>query len=208
MTANDNAATIVSIGKSRGESAVKIQIALMTAITESGLLMYANSNIPDSLRYPHDAVGSDHDSLGIFQQQTPGWGSVAQLMDATYDTTKFFDALDGKYNAGLSPWLNAQKVQISAFSDGSNYQKNWAQAQSLYSSTTGTPATTVNNVDTASVSVSSVWGVLSQSSTWLRIGLGAAGAALLLFAVIKILTTTNAGKTALNSAKKVTHAGS
>jgi hypothetical protein len=44
-------------------------IALETALTESRLLMYANANNPESLRLPHDAVGSDHGSVGLFQQQ-------------------------------------------------------------------------------------------------------------------------------------------
>ena len=37
-------------------------IALATVITESNLLVYANSGIPVSLKLPHDAVGHDNDS--------------------------------------------------------------------------------------------------------------------------------------------------
>jgi hypothetical protein len=69
-------------------------IALETALTESGLRMYANANNPQSLRLPHDAVGSDHGSVGLFQQQVGGavnstadWGSTSELMDPEKSTS-------------------------------------------------------------------------------------------------------------------------
>src|SRR3954449_357016 len=63
-------------------------IALETALTESGLRMYANANNPKSLQLPHDAVGDNFGSVGLFQQQVGGavnstadWGSTTELMD-------------------------------------------------------------------------------------------------------------------------------
>ena len=47
-------------------------IALETALAESELRMYANANNPDSLQMPHDAVGSNFGSVGLFQQQVGG----------------------------------------------------------------------------------------------------------------------------------------
>lgn len=110
-------------------------IALETALTESRLRMYANANNPESLRLPHDAVGRDHGSVGLFQQQVGGavnstadWGTTAELMDPVISTRKFLDALLRLNWIPLTNWATAQAVQHSAFSDGSNYRSNDATA--------------------------------------------------------------------------------
>jgi hypothetical protein len=56
-------------------------VAITTAFQESSIRILANSNYPDSLNYPHDGVGSDHDSVGIFQQRA-SWGSTKDRMNA------------------------------------------------------------------------------------------------------------------------------
>jgi hypothetical protein len=106
-------------------------IALETALAESGLRMYANANNPESLRLPHDAVGSDHGSVGLFQQQVGGavnstadWGTTAELMDPQQSTEKFLDALLRLDWIPMTNWAAAQAVQHSAFSDGSNYRSH------------------------------------------------------------------------------------
>lgn len=128
------AADIVASAKQMGMSVRDAQIAIMTALTESGLRELANTNVPASLQYPHDGTGSDHASLGDFQQQTPGWGSVAELMQPHVDHVKFLEALKSKPDRySIQPWQAAQEVQNSAYSDGSNYRANWPQAQSIAS---------------------------------------------------------------------------
>ena len=110
---------IANIGKQRGHSDEDIQIAIMTALAESGLR---------NLNY------GDRDSVGLFQQRTSqGWGSVQQILDPNYSIGKFYDALS-KTGRGANPWLTAQNVQRSAFADGSNYAKQWALAQKAYKS--------------------------------------------------------------------------
>ena len=63
-------------------------IALATASQESGFTNYANDGrgsdlafdqlgIERSLLLPHEAVGTDHGSVGVFQQQWPWWGNDA-----------------------------------------------------------------------------------------------------------------------------------
>jgi LysM repeat protein len=106
-------------------------IALETALTESGLRMYANAHNPESLRLPHDAVGRDHGSVGLFQQQVGGavnstanWGTTAELMDPEISTRKFLDALLRLDWIPMTNWAAAQAVQHSAFSDGSNYRSH------------------------------------------------------------------------------------
>jgi cell wall-associated NlpC family hydrolase len=91
------------------------QIAVMTAMTESGL---------------HNLDHRDRDSLGLFQQRpSQGWGTPAQLMDPTYAANAFVERLIGVPGwQSMPPWLAAQAVQHSAFADGSNYQPNWKPA--------------------------------------------------------------------------------
>jgi hypothetical protein len=79
------------------------RIAIMTIMTESGGHMYANANIPTSLKIPHDAIGSDHHSVGMFQQQVGsdgtnafGWGTVQQCMDINHSVDAFLRALKNK----------------------------------------------------------------------------------------------------------------
>ncbi len=114
----DNARYIAQIGKQRGMSDQGIQIALMTALTESGL---------------RNVKHGDRDSLGLFQQRpSQGWGSAQQVQDRDYAANKFYDAL-GKTNwQGVNPWAAAQAVQRSFDPTGSNYQKQYALAQRAF----------------------------------------------------------------------------
>jgi cell wall-associated NlpC family hydrolase len=100
------------------ESMQAAHIALMTAITESGL-----NNYPPG-------VGGDG-SVGLFQQRaSQGWSTVAQEMNPT-DATQMFvrRLLQVPGWQTMPPWQAAQAVQRSAFSDGSNYKANWAEAR-------------------------------------------------------------------------------
>jgi hypothetical protein len=114
-----NAAIIANVGSTLNMNARDIQIAIMTAITESGLR---------NLRY------GDRDSQGLFQQRpSQGWGTVAQITDPTYAATKFFEALKGVKNRGaLDPWAAAQKVQRSFDPTGGNYKQYWDEALGIF----------------------------------------------------------------------------
>lgn len=90
----------------------------MTALQESKLRMYANSSVPESLNYPHDAVGDDHDSLNPFQQRVRWWGTVEQLMNLDYAIDAFYSALERVQGwQDLPQGVAAQKVQVSAYPD-------------------------------------------------------------------------------------------
>jgi TP901 family phage tail tape measure protein len=107
---------IVQIGKNRGFSRKGAEVALITAIVESGIR---------NLNY------GDRDSLGIFQQRpSQGWGTPAQIMDPNYSTNKFYSALAGvKGWEGMLEGTAAQRVQRSAYPD--RYQTKLGQAISL-----------------------------------------------------------------------------
>ena len=122
-----NAAIVVAVGQRMEVPAQGIVIALAAAAIESRFLVYANDGrggdlAPDqrgidrSLALPHDAVGSDHGSLGVFQQQWPWWGSMVELMDPATSARLFYEALLRVPGwASMSVGFAAQTVQRSAF---------------------------------------------------------------------------------------------
>ncbi len=88
-----NAGDVIEEGRRRGVPVQGIVVALATASQESHFTNYANDGkggdlyifqvgIERSLDLPHEAVGTDHGSLGVFQQQWPWWGTMQDLMDA------------------------------------------------------------------------------------------------------------------------------
>lgn len=137
MTSDDYARAIITEGQRRGITPKGIQIALTTALVESGLRMLANEADPPSLSFPHDDVGSDHQSVGLFQQQ-PWWGTIACRMDAACSAGQFYGGVgtnrgltDFDYNSDAhSPGSYAQSVQISKFPDA--YDNRWNDAVALY----------------------------------------------------------------------------
>ena len=99
-----NASTIAAVGIKLGVPTFGIQVAEATALQESKL---------------NNLTGGDRDSLGLFQQRpSEGWGTAAEIMDTTYSSTAFYNAL-----LQVSNWQNlpltqaAQDVQHSAYPD-------------------------------------------------------------------------------------------
>ncbi|MEV0246855.1 NlpC/P60 family protein [Nocardia sp. NPDC050712] len=92
----DIARTAIEVGRQRGVPELGVTAALLAAAAESNFLNYANSTVPESLRYAHDAVGSDYDSVGPWQLRASIWGSVgmAQLMNPRYQAGWFYDQLN------------------------------------------------------------------------------------------------------------------
>jgi len=136
-----NARVIVAAAKALGLSRQAAAIAVMTGRQESGLLVLANPAVPGSTDHPHQGTGSDHDSVGLFQQRpSQGWGTVGQLMDPGYAATTFLRSLvqvPGWQQLAL--WQAAQAVQRSA--DGTAYAQ-WtavgtAVADALWDHTSG-----------------------------------------------------------------------
>jgi len=127
-----HARTIILVGtQTQGIDPDGILIALMAALTESGLRQLSNvAAYPDSGGYPNDGDGHDHDSLGLFQMRPEsGWGTVADLMDPNYETHAFYGGAASPNHgspAGLldiTGWQQlslgqaAQTVEVSAYPD-------------------------------------------------------------------------------------------
>ncbi len=138
-----NAATVVAAGNALDVPREGIVIALAVALQESRLLNYANDGlggdlsvaqlgIAASLDLPHEAVGTDHGSVGIFQQQWPWWGTLEELMDPATSATLFYEALLQVPGWQRMPLTDAaQWVQRSAYPNA--YADDQALAERLLS---------------------------------------------------------------------------
>ncbi|MEW1811887.1 C40 family peptidase [Pseudarthrobacter phenanthrenivorans] len=118
----------ISVGKQLDVPRSGQIIAIMMALQESGLRMLANRAVPGSLNLPNDGIGTDHDSIGSAQQRpAAGWGTVSELMDASYNARAFYGGPTGPNRGSprglldIPGWqsmdkgLAAQAVQVSAF---------------------------------------------------------------------------------------------
>ncbi len=108
--------TIIGIAKYEGLGQAGALIGLMVAQDESGMQIYANSNVPLSLSVAHNAVGTNGDSVGIYQQQPQyDWSTLAtgqaalnnlsaitQLMSPAYAAEAFFGTPPGTNLTGLA----------------------------------------------------------------------------------------------------------
>lgn len=112
-----NAITIIKAGQEMKLSGRAQIIALMTAMQESGLRNRASTVVTDSLKYDHEGTGSDHDSVGLFQQRVSGsWGTLKELMTPRTSAIAFYKGLKGVDNwEKLGLGEAAQTVQVSAF---------------------------------------------------------------------------------------------
>lgn len=143
-----HAANIITVGSGiEGVGRQGVLIALMAALTESTLRMLANPAHPASLDMPNDGLGSDHDSLGIFQMRpSSGWGTVAELMDSKYQVRAFFGGPEGPNYPSLAGLLDiagwqtadpgsaAQSVERSAYPD--RYQEYQPVAEAIITALT------------------------------------------------------------------------
>lgn len=153
-----NAKIVIGIAQSLNLGQQGALIGLMTSLTESNLKNYANdgSYVDEDENYsgtrlgeisqslPHDAVGNDHDSVGIMQQRVTGsWAQmgasydnlnntevIKRLMTPAFAAEAFYKVLLAVPNwQSMDPGVAAQTVQRSAFPD--RYNENRPRAQSL-----------------------------------------------------------------------------
>ncbi|MDQ1178636.1 peptidoglycan DD-metalloendopeptidase family protein [Rhodococcus sp. SORGH_AS_0301] len=126
----------VAIGEAMAVPQQGIVVALATQSRESTFQLYANSNVPDSLDYPHDAVGSDHLSVNQFQQQVTIWGDTATLMDPATANRLFYEHLLAVPGWESMPTaVAAQTVQGSDLPDA--YAEHESLARTLYAQFAG-----------------------------------------------------------------------
>lgn len=107
-------AEIARAAKARGMPRQAAVIGAATALVETNMRNLANRAVPDSLRFPNDGLGSDHDSVGLFQQRN-SWGPASVRMNPFASAGLFFNRLGSFNYLGMNPGAAAQKVQVSAF---------------------------------------------------------------------------------------------
>nr|WJZ50372.1 GH184 muramidase [Chaetomium sp. ZY369] len=113
-----NARAIIGEAKKEGLGRQGCEAGIATAIVESNILIYANKKVKESYNYPHDAVGEDHDSVGIFQQRVTFYPDIEASMDPARSAAQFFTEMKR-----ISGWKTmdvgtlCQKVQRSAYPD-------------------------------------------------------------------------------------------
>jgi hypothetical protein len=159
-----NARTVVGVALGRGLGPTGAAIAIAATLAESSLYNYANDGTStlvgsaegrqlndaeravarQSLGFPHDKVGNNLDSIGLFQQRPmTGWGTPDQLINPATAAGKFLDRMITVANwQTVSPWTVAQKVQGSPSSDGGIYRDSYQQATTIVAAlTVGSTAT-------------------------------------------------------------------
>lgn len=111
------AEAIITEGRRRGITENGIKAAVMTGLAESDL-----QNLPYG----------DRDSTGVFQQRDNGaWGTAEDRMDPTRAAGMFYDKLATFDYESMDPAAAAQRVQQSAFADGSNYRAEAEEADQI-----------------------------------------------------------------------------
>jgi hypothetical protein len=126
----NNAFIVVEVARQMNLPERAMVVAIATALQETQLKNLANPKVPASMKLPHEGTGTDHDSVGIFQQRVSIWGTPEQLMDPAYASAKFYTKLQ-KVNGWekMSITNAAQAVQRSAFA--SAYAKHTTKAQNI-----------------------------------------------------------------------------
>lgn len=131
---NDQASNIskaLAIADARGASAYEKKVMIATMMAESGA---------------RNLMGGDRDSAGLFQQRpSQGWGSLKQVTNVNYSVNKFLDALKPNLGKGGSGWMDAQRTQRSAYSDGSNYKVYWSFAEKVVATQANPVASSVKS---------------------------------------------------------------
>ena len=125
----NNAQKIVETAKEMKLSERAQIIAVATAMQESNLHNLASTKLPESYKYTDEGEGSDHDSVGLFQQRQ-NWGKTKDLMTPETSTRKFLEALKDIPNWEKLPvTVAAQEVQVSAYPDA--YAKHEKRATQI-----------------------------------------------------------------------------
>ncbi|HZM83176.1 MAG TPA: hypothetical protein VFC19_46280 [Candidatus Limnocylindrales bacterium] len=125
-TQMNNAKKIVDTAKEMGLGERAAVIAVATAMQESNLHNLASTTLAESYGYTSEGEGSDHDSVGLFQQRQ-NWGKTKDLMTPQTSTRKFLEALkDVPGWEKLPLTVAAQEVQVSAYPDAYAKHENRA----------------------------------------------------------------------------------
>jgi len=125
---------IIAEGERRGITEKGICIAIATGLVETNSIMYANYADAESLTYPHDAIGSDANSVGVFQQRDPWWGTCYDRMHVEPSAGMFYaELVKHDYNSDAhTPGWYAAEVQQCAEEYRHRYDERYPEACAIY----------------------------------------------------------------------------
>lgn len=131
-----NAKTIDQTAAKLGLSGTASKIAIVAAMGESSLI---NIDSGDEASGVTNSDGSATRSKGLFQQQTPWWGTVKEIMNPEYATTSFLLGANHKGTSqGLvtvSGWETGEITQVihkvQANADPNHYAASYAPAEQV-----------------------------------------------------------------------------
>ncbi len=133
-----NISGVISVAMGYEQKKVKAAdfatMAVMCVLVESSNgYMYANSSVPESLAIPHQKVGSDHDSVGLFQQRpSSGWGTVKECMDIEHSTNSFCKKLAAVLPKNCKEARFGEMVQtVQVSAAPTRYQERLAAAKAM-----------------------------------------------------------------------------
>jgi hypothetical protein len=137
QTQMNNAQAIVNAGKALGLPKRAYVLAVACAMQESNLRNLASVVLPESFNFTTEGSGSDHDSVGLFQQRpSSGWGAVKDLMNPDFAAKQFYRALVQVPGwQGMALTYAIQTVQVSAFPEA--YAKHEWRAQAVVDALAG-----------------------------------------------------------------------
>lgn len=111
-----NGQIIIATGLERQIPEDGIIAGLTASLGETRMLNLANDEIPESLTLPHDGVGHDHNSLGLFQQSLTECVTVRHAMTPELAAGTFFrDLATVRAWEFGSPAQAAQLIQRSGY---------------------------------------------------------------------------------------------
>ncbi|MGW5569864.1 C40 family peptidase [Nocardia thailandica] len=127
----------VVIGKQRGMPESVILAELAAQATESSFRNLASSNVPASLGYANDGVGSNYDSVGPHQIRVSVHSdlALADLMDPVFQINWFYDKAEAI--AGAESMVPADLAQAIERSSPNAYASQLDLAARLYSEFSG-----------------------------------------------------------------------
>lgn len=144
-TKDQIAQEFIAEGRRQGITPRGIIMCIACGLVESNLIVYANQAVPESMKLPHDAVGSDSKSVGPLQQQVVWgngwwWGDAATCMDPTSSSRLFYERLKklDYNNTRRSAGSYVQEIQRSAYPD--RYDQRMAEATAIYNRLSGAVA--------------------------------------------------------------------
>ncbi|KAF9287238.1 hypothetical protein BGZ68_002070 [Mortierella alpina] len=113
-----HARTIARVARENGVDRRGCAVALVAAMGETNVTVICNPKVPGSCALPHDAVKQKNLSVGLYNLQTPMWGTAKQCQDPATSSGLFFKALKKVSRWAEIPIADAAKQVLRTNSTG------------------------------------------------------------------------------------------